>query len=122
MEWCLICENYFKKDKIIKVRDGYYYLVCPNCSGGILGPRQKALKALKKAYQSAYFDWREAVGFRKYLNKFQLFTSYSEWIENIYQKKGKKLLDIGTGIPDFVLEMQKKGWDPFGLEISKEQV
>lgn len=122
MELCLICENKFIARQKIPARDGYYYLICPHCSGGKLLPRDKALKALKKAYQSTYFDWKEAKGIRKYLNKIQLFTSYSDWIEGQFSDKKGKLLDVGAGIPDFVLKMKKRGWDSMALEISPGQV
>lgn len=121
MEECLICKTGFKKSKTVSARDGYYYLVCPNCSGGKLMPRNKALKSLKKAYLSEYFDWREEIGIRKFLNKVTLFTPYREWINAKFSSRGK-LLDIGAGVPGFVLKMKEDGWDSYALEISGEQV
>ncbi len=122
MEKCLICENNFIPQEKIQARDGYYYLICPVCSGGNLRPRKRALKALKDAYHSQYFDWKEATGLRKYLNQLQLFQSYSDWIVQSYGRDKGKLLDVGAGIPDFVYTMKKSGWDSYALEISKEQV
>lgn len=122
MKKCPICEKKFKKDQIIDAREGYFYLICHFCSGGILMPRNRALKELKTAYQSQYFDWKEATGLRKYLNKFRLYASYTEWIAKTFFRKKGKLLDIGAGIPDFVLKMEKIGWDSYALEISKDQV
>jgi 2-polyprenyl-3-methyl-5-hydroxy-6-metoxy-1,4-benzoquinol methylase len=122
MQRCVICENSFSSQKKIAARDGYYYLICPVCSGGNLMPRKKALKALKNAYLSQYFDWKEAVGLRKYLNQLQLFKSYPEWIEQTVGRNKGKVLDIGAGVPNFVYTMKKNGWDSYALEISKEQV
>lgn len=122
MTKCPICEKKFKKDQIVQARDGYFYLICHYCTGGILMPRERALKELKTAYQSQYFDWKEATGMRKYLNKFRLYKSYSDWISSTFFRKKGKLLDIGAGIPDFVLKMKENGWDSFALEISKDQV
>lgn len=120
--FCPICEESFHKKIIKPSTNGYYYLVCPHCSGGILMPRNKALKKLKQAYQPAYFNWQEAVGFRKFLNKLQFFTPYTLWINKIYQQKPGKLLDVGAGIPDFIIKINKYGWIGYALEIAPQQV
>ncbi len=121
MDVCFICEKKFKSIKQVDARDGYFYLVCSFCTGGILMPRKKALSQLSKAYQSTYFDWQEADGLRKYLHKLTLFLPYPQWIQRAYPKKGK-LLDVGAGVPSFVYSMVKNGWDSYALEISRDQV
>lgn len=85
-------------------------------------PRGKALRNLKKAYQPEYFNWQEATGIRKFLNKLQFFTPYTLWINKKYALKPGKLLDVGAGIPDFILRMNKIGWDGYALEIAPQQV
>lgn len=122
MEKCFVCDQKYKKSTQLKARNGYFYLICSNCGAGKLMPRNRALKELKKAYQSEYFDWEEASGIRKYLNRIQLFKAYPEWINKFFPKRKGKLLDVGAGVPDFVLKMRNLGWDSFALEISKEQV
>ncbi len=121
MDICLICEKKFKSSGRVEARDGYYYLICAFCTGGILMPRERALSQLSRAYESTYFDWQEAKGLRRYLHKLTLFLPYPQWIQRTYPKKGT-LLDVGAGVPDFVYTMVNNGWNSFALEISKDQV
>lgn len=120
-EFCYICGLKLIVLRTFDIR-GYTYKVCKNCTGAVLTPRKKAYAKLKKAYDNSYFEWKEAAGLRRYLNKLSFFKSYKDWICEYYQTgKNRRLLDVGAGVVDFVRTMQKTGWDTYALEISPEQ-
>lgn len=119
MDTCLVCGA--KKSFIKNVRaKRYSYLVCGYCGGGTLTPRNFAIKKLSKVYESRYFDWGEVKGIKKIIYNIRLHKTYPDWIEGISEKRGT-ILDVGAGIPDFVMAMKERGWRPHAQELSREQ-
>lgn len=119
---CFVCNEDLKIKNIISCR-GYKYIFCSKCNGASLHPRLKVLKVSKKKYNTKkYFTWVIESKLRKYVNKLKLSENYSEWVsKSLHDKKKAKVLDVGAGIPTFVLQMKELNFNAYALEPSKEQ-
>lgn len=96
---------------------------CKRCGFVYLNPKPTAV-GIKKLYNEAYF---KGEGFDKGVN----------YVENLKYKKGidfinqdrlkniekfankEKILDIGCGFGEFLDVAKKRGWDAYGIELSK---
>ena len=78
---------------------------CTNCGLVFLNPRPK---------KEDMFKYYKKVSFPK-----DGLVSYKVKQLNFRKKKGE-LCDVGCGRGFFLKEMQKKGWDVLGIEISTE--
>ncbi len=119
MNNCLICGKPNSLGKKINAR-GYRYLICNNCGGGTLVPREKALKKLKGVYNDEYFDWHDPEGLRKFIFSIRLFEAYPDWIERVCGTTGK-IMDVGAGVPSFLMSIKNRGWTAFAEELSYKQ-
>ena len=119
-EACLICgkRNSFRKK--VNEGEGFVYLFCENCGCATLFPRSKVLDSIKKIYNDEYFNWGNTSGVKGVLFKINLYATYPDWITQTHKKTGK-LLDVGAGMPDFVLSMKERGWDAYAQELSHTQ-
>lgn len=87
---------------------------CNNCSLIYLNPRPSQ-KEIDKFYPEEYYDLRpDFLGER--INQFFL---RNEAVNIMKYKKSGRLLDLGCGAGDFLLEMKKRGFETFGLDVSK---
>ncbi len=120
MNECLICNKKALFKKFLDLGK-YRYETCANCSGAILQPHKKAISEVEKIYTSEYFDWTEKSILKGFINKIYLYKGYPQWITATTKVRGKKILDVGAGIPKFVYSMKKLGWQSYALEFSKKQ-
>jgi 2-polyprenyl-3-methyl-5-hydroxy-6-metoxy-1,4-benzoquinol methylase len=120
MKKCLICgkNTRFKKGPRIK---GYFYEICLFCGGATLQPRAKALRESSRVYTDEYFNWGQAKGIKKLVYSTYLHKDYPDWVEEEKSDVKRKILDVGAGVPTFVANMKKRGWDVYAQELSKSQ-
>ena len=119
MRSCLICKGQKGFGQKIKAR-GFTYIICKNCGGATLVPRGKVLRCITKIYRPEYYDWHDPDGFRKFFYKIRIYESYPDWVERVAGASGK-VLDVGAGVPKFLLTMKRRGWKPYAQELSKDQ-
>ena len=126
---CNLCGNNQTKNLVackIEKQDadipiGYMQIVkCVNCGLVYVNPRPVySPEEINKLYSDNYFD---APYMRFYIEKGDMqtnesFSSRLDWIEQ-FKKKGR-ILDIGGASGGFLRIAQKRGWEVFGIEISK---
>jgi len=101
---------YKKFDNISKTN--YNILRCKNCGLVYTNPRLDP-EEFVKFYSPAYYGSNKDSKTRE---KYQL-----DKIKKVERfKKSGKILDIGCGSGDFLLLAIEKGWEAYGIEISKE--
>lgn len=119
---CPLCQNKFSIKELYKVsKQNYFnernfaYFYCKKCQVAFLYPRITK-KDIGQIYKGKYFSFRH-----KPANKLIDFilslelASYDKFICKVV-KSGRKLLDVGCGYGDFLLKMQKRDWDVYGIE------
>ena len=120
MEKCLICGDKSKFERGRQI-GSYYYETCLTCGGATLCPREKALKESRRVYNSEYFNWGKPKGLKKIIYSLYLYKDYQDWIEEARHGVKGKILDVGAGMPTFLINMGKRGWDVFAQELSGSQ-
>jgi len=115
---CYVCgqEDNFKKSVSTL---GYDYIFCGKCDGGNLVPRKKALREAKKVYNKKYFSWEKPNIVKRTVNSVKLYKGYKEWVGST--RKGKRLLDVGAGVPTYVLEFKEMGYETYASELLNQQ-
>ena len=96
-------------------REGQYKMwKCPSCDFIYLNPRPDS-NSLRSYYQSYLPEdelgierWREMMT--------RVFSGAADFIGEKHLKG--RILDVGTGYGHFLLEMERRGWEALGLEIS----
>jgi len=86
--------------------------ICTNC-GLIFIKRHSPRSAIIKYFEQ--IDPKGEVSESK-----QAFFDYALRRLDTQRGTSNSLLDIGCGIGDFLRKAQKRGWQPYGVEISKE--
>lgn len=130
---CGICNfNELEKlfTKIGKDQKLYQILKCKNCKVVQTFPREINSKDL---YEKDYFEKRTDRGYNGYTSENIKKTLIQTWEFNlkdldfykyekeIFKKNSKpKLLDIGCASGFFLEYIQKRNWEVYGVEISKE--
>ena len=120
MEKCLICgdKSKFERGKQI---GGYFYETWLSCGGATLCPRQKALRESRRVYNAEYFNWGKPRGLKRIIYSLYLHKDYPDWIEEERCGVKGKILDVGAGVPTFLVNMGARGWDVFAQELSGSQ-
>ena len=139
---CEICgeksfEFLFKgKDKLLNIPGEFYLVKCKKCGVICINP-QPSYKELEKHYSSDKYYSLKSVDKssrktklklflydlyfnsegknRNYLFKL-VFLPIKFMIRGTIIKKGKKLLDVGSGSGQFLYEMKRKGLEVYGIE------
>ena len=113
---CNLCGRY--GGKLIHREGQYKMWRCLSCDFIYLNPRPDP-PSLRSSYQSylpedafAIERWREMM--------MPVFSRAADFIEENHHKG--RLLDVGTGYGHFLLEMESRGWEALGLEISRTGV
>lgn len=96
--------------------DIYNYFQCPDCGLAFLKPEPEPTSKLKR-YDEYYENLRRPNIIDRTMRRF----SISDCCHLIEKKSGKKgtILDIGCGDGDFLIAMNNRQWDIYGIEPSK---
>jgi SAM-dependent methyltransferase len=113
---CPICEA---RERIPFHREGFYQMVrCPSCEFIYLNPRPTD-ESLLHLYQHYLPEGGLPIqAWRKMM--LPVFKRASHLIQRC---KGKgRLLDVGAGFGFFLSEMESRGWEVAGIEISQKAI
>lgn len=125
---CPLCQNKSFTQKLYLVsKQNYFnernfaYYHCKKCQVAFLYPRITK-KDVYQIYKGKYFSFQHKPSNKliDFILSWEL-SPYSEYIAQVV-KVGRKLLDVGCGYGDFLLKMQKKGWDVYGIEPFSDAV
>lgn len=140
---CIVCQSikskdlYISQDRILGTSGKFQIKQCVHCGLLFIDPQPSA-QSLKKYYASdKYFAYSESgkAGFfttiREYLirnycktnilGKLLAFFVQNSFAMPSYKKNGR-VLDIGCGVGDILLLLEKLGFKAHGLEIDKNAV
>jgi len=104
--------------RVIHKKDPWKYLCCRNCSLVLLHPQPTA-QILMDSYRNYLPANAEEIRKWKTMMK-PVYTKSAELIESRTRTGKGKLLDIGCGHGFFLQEMQSRGWDVTGIELSRK--
>ena len=111
---CILCDTL--EFRIIHQKDQWQYLCCRYCKLVSIHPRPTP-RMLTEYYQDYLPD--RAEGIRQWEALIQPVVAESaDLVVSRTRTGGKKLLDVGCGYGFFLNEMESRGWDVKGLEVS----
>ena len=118
---CPLCNS--KADSFSKLGPETNVLKCPVCGTQFIFP-QPSDKMLDKIYNAQYFLAGDDPLAQERMWKLKRETAhlYLDNIMSLAHTVPGKLLEIGCGTGDFLLEAQSQGFDVSGLEISSDAV
>lgn len=113
---CLICKASSFSDDFN--HQGYTVQVCDKCDLKFLNP-QPSDSELAEIYSSTYF-----LGEPAEVSQLKQATArlYLDQVEEYRGKRGGKLLEVGSGSGDLLIEAQKRGFEVTGVEYSEHAV
>jgi len=115
IEPCILCDNL--EFRIIHQKDQWQYLCCLNCKLVSIHPRPTP-RMLMEYYQDYLPD--RAEGIRQWEALIQPVVAESaDLVVSQSRTGGRKLLDVGCGYGFLLNEMESRGWDVKGLEVSR---
>ena len=111
---CNICET--QESKLIFNKEGHNYFVCKRCGLAYIFPRpnQKELADIYEDLSKKYFT----VEFKIKEDFSQGYAGILDMLEK-YRLTGR-LLEIGCSTGSVLMAAKKRGWIPFGTEISRQ--
>ena len=121
---CMLCgDSEFDFHEQIGFKGKFQYVKCRRCSNVLLNPRPLYDQDyLDTAYSVYRMDGHLVVNHGRLnaeeegvINRHILTL---EHLERVYNKKGK-ILDVGHATGLFLLAAKRKGWSPFGIDISR---
>ncbi len=112
---CILCNTL--EFRPVHRKDQWQYLCCRNCKLVSIDPRPTAQMLME--YYRDYLPDRPAD-----ISKWEamikpVVANSADLIVSRSRTGGKKMLDIGCGYGFLLNEMQSRGWDVHGLEVSK---
>ncbi len=119
---CPLCRNISPPQKLYSVtKQNYFsgrqfaYYLCQKCHVAFLYPRLTD-KDIHQIYNGKYYSFlhKSRIKLIDLILSWEL-SQYDEYTCQVV-KEGRKLLDVGCGYGDFLLKMQKRGWDVYGIE------
>lgn len=121
---CPLCESsniiqkYKAKDRHYGILGEYEIDTCNSCKLVFLNP-MPTNEYLSSLYPETYYSYQDFFSDKKGIS-----ALLSKIFVNLDTKDPKfrqagKMLDIGCGSGKFIYKMREKGWDVFGVEISK---
>ncbi len=121
---CALCSsnNY---EIISKAKDYHYHLAnnsfnmvkCKNCGLVYLNPRPSKEQINSFYPKTEIYYSTNTSPFAKMISNF--FTPRRISSATKYKKQGK-LLDVGCGVGDFLVNMERKGFEVYGVDLSSE--
>ncbi|TKJ38386.1 hypothetical protein CEE37_12765 [candidate division LCP-89 bacterium B3_LCP] len=102
--------------------NAYKIVACSSCGFLFLNPRPRA-EELHKYYPSGYYDPHLSSGGGLFGSLFRTIRHFMlKWKEVKVSRdlSTGNLLDVGCGTGEFLVHMQKRGWDVSGVEISPD--
>lgn len=105
-------------DKHYGISGEYEIDICNSCKLVFLNP-MPTNEYLSSLYPETYYSYQDFFNDKK---------GISAWLSNVFVsldtkdpkfKQPGRMLDIGCGSGKFLYRMQQKGWDVYGVEISK---
>lgn len=138
---CIVCSKkksehlYKTKDRMFNIAGTFQLYKCQKCNLGYLDP-QPSQRTLKKHYPTtkyyAYTKKKQKRTLEKlrdyliqhYYNPTILVKILTTVIKNVpampsYKKNGK-VLDLGCGTGETLLQLEKLGWKVYGIDIDKK--
>ncbi|MCH7959056.1 MAG: class I SAM-dependent methyltransferase [Candidatus Hydrogenedentes bacterium] len=119
---CILCNR--ESFQALYSIEGYEIQTCRECGLTQLNPLPNA-ELLREIYISDYFSKdRKRQGYDDYaVQEEEYETTFEEELE-ILEKfvKGKRVLDIGCGFGYFLGVALKKGYDAYGIDLSKQAI
>lgn len=114
---CPVCSSAEFKDKYIK--EGYQVQECQGCQLQLLNP-QPSNEELAEIYSSNYFLGEKTEAALQQVAEMKRATAqlYLDALLNYGVKQGGRLLEVGCGSGDFLVEAQKRGFEVVGVEFS----
>ncbi|MBN1898908.1 MAG: class I SAM-dependent methyltransferase, partial [Spirochaetes bacterium] len=121
---CFLCGNkkfiplYTVPDRHYGAKGHFHISQCKNCSLVFLNP-MPGKEDLNRLYpQDSYYSYQNFLQKKKsWKYRLERFFIRIETKDPLLEPG--KLLDIGCGSGSFLYDMRKKGWETFGVEISK---
>lgn len=110
---CPICEK--SRGDTLHLEGSFRMVRCPSCQFIFLNPRPTA-ESLHHFYQTYLPEEESSIESWERMMK-PVFRRAAHLLER-YRKNGR-LLDVGSGFGFFVAEMENKGWEAVGVEISQ---
>jgi 2-polyprenyl-3-methyl-5-hydroxy-6-metoxy-1,4-benzoquinol methylase len=116
---CAFCGNSKKKEILVKVSQGYNYIICNQCKGGVLHPFVGE-KGVAKLYESKNYhtDLSKPVKnrVRQWIITRRFYELPEEWVFRNFNKGS--VLDVGCGNGEYLEYLQQKGFEVAGCDIS----
>ena len=114
---CIVCGS--RSAKLIFFKDDYPIVKCQSCGLVFVEPESFPKGASSELYDEKYFEggiYSDYLGEREY--RLSLFERKLPLVE-AQVLKGGKLLDVGCAAGYFLEVAASKGYDVFGVEVSK---
>ena len=124
---CMMCgSGDFDFHERIGHRGKFQYVNCRNCSNVFLNPRplydEEYLETAYSIYDADHGRAKEGVlespEDQKVIERHSVTLAH---LESVYAKKGN-ILDVGCCTGHFLLAAKRRGWKPFGIDISQSMV
>lgn len=117
---CIICQNeFYISEKFGPLKEKYFYLSCPHCSGVRLEPYPDHIFKEKYIVEEYYENLSKPVNnplLDRLLN-IKLYELPWEWVNKKFPKGS--VLDVGCGNGEFLNGLKVTGWDIWGNDISE---
>ena len=121
---CNLCGS--DNTNLLYTKDSFKIVICKNCGLVYINPRldSKTLDQLYNKDNKDFDDQHFKTNINYYINTKKDDKKTFERRLNLIQKYKKqgKLLDIGCSIGTFLDIARKKGWDTFGIDLSKASI
>ncbi len=114
---CLFCNQ--KEDKVFWLENGYKGRKCNQCDLIYISPRPDE-KEMAELYKKGQSGGARAIQHITYSLYKELITKHTLRFIKKFKKNGD-ILELGSGGGQFLTEARSRGFNPFALEINKEQ-
>lgn len=109
---CVACHS----SKVRKIDlEGYQIFTCSNCR--LQWANGKVVHRGKPSTFNLHYMSKESIGD---LNNYEPYQKFFEYIENFYQNRSLRILDIGCGSGSFVEYALYRGHDCMGIEMDND--
>jgi len=113
---CNLCES--DNSKLLFVKYGYNIIKCKNCGFIYVNPRPTE-DELKEFYSEKYFSGKNKLyGYENYSINSKIYIQRRIETVETYKDRGK-LLDVGCATGQWLKAMSERGWETYGIELSK---